>query len=212
MVYMVLAFAAIAHVKKNVYVCVAASSIHLLGTRAQQEQSNDRHARGNAQANGQKKSAYERPRTLSCNARQRARVRAPTHATAWGMCVAGVWNLWGPQNRNLKILVFETCAESQTKTFCAATWAATAIHPHSCAQPRAQLLEACALQEFGTFGGSQHRNVKMKVFETFAKSQKKAIGAATWAATAIHPHSCAQPRAQLLEACAWQGFGTCGGF
>ena len=51
---------------------------------------------------------------------------------------------FGAQNWSLKILVFETFAESQAKSLCAATWAATTIHPHSCAQPRAQLLEACA--------------------------------------------------------------------
>ena len=148
-----------------------------------------------------------------------------------------------------------------------ATLAAAAMHPHSCAQPRAQLLEASAWQEFGTSGGSQNRNLKMRVFENICKSQPKAKGcrnlsrncetstqlgatapaqpleacawqgfgissgsqnrkleiiffltfaetklttmcAATLAAAAIHPHSCAQPRAQLLEACAWQKLGT----
>ena len=92
----------------------------------------------------------------------------------------------------------------------AATWAAAAMHPHSCAQPRAQLLEACAWQEFGTCLGSQNRNLKMRVFDRFAKSEVYTMRAATWAAAAMHPHSCAQPRAQLLEACARQGFGTCG--
>ena len=61
----------------------------------------------------------------------------------------------------------------------AATWAATAIHPHSCAQPRAQLLEECACQGFGTCEGSQNLNLKICGFETLAKSQMKAMGAAT---------------------------------
>ena len=91
----------------------------------------------------------------------------------------------------------------------AATWAAAAIHPHSCAQPRAQLLGACARQGFGTCEGCQNRNLKIAVFDTFAKSAVNTMRAATWAAAAIRPHSRAQPRAQLLEACAWQGFGTC---
>ena len=92
----------------------------------------------------------------------------------------------------------------------AATSASTAAHPHSCEQPRAQLLEACAWQEFGTYGGTRNRNLKIIVFETFGECHVKPLRAATWAATAIHPHSCAQPRAQLLEARARQEFATSG--
>ena len=51
----------------------------------------------------------------------------------------------------------------------AATSASTAAHPHSCEQPRAQLLEACAWQEFGTYGGTRNRNLKIIVFETFGE-------------------------------------------
>ena len=83
-----------------------------------------------------------------------------------------------------------------------ATWAATATHPRSSAQPRAQLLGACAWQGFGACGVLQNLNLKIRVFGTLAKSQMTAMDAATWAATAIHPLSCAQPRAQLLGACA----------
>ena len=90
----------------------------------------------------------------------------------------------------------------------AATSASTATHPHSCEQPRAQLLGACAWQEFGANGGTRNRNLKMIVFETFEEWHVKPLRAATWAATAIHPHSCAQPRAQLLRARARQEFAT----
>ena len=85
------------------------------------------------------------------------------------------------------------------------------MHPHSCAQPCAQLLDACAWQGFTTCGGSQNRNLKTRAFETFAKSKVTTMRAATSAPTAAPPHSCEQPRAQLLEACAWQEFGTYGG-
>ena len=85
----------------------------------------------------------------------------------------------------------------------AATWPAAATHPHGCVQPRAQLLEACAWQGFRTFSGFQNRNLKIKVFLTFAKAKLNTMRAATWAATATQPHSCAQPFAQLLEAWAW---------
>ena len=55
-------------------------------------------------------------------------------------------------------------AKSQTKAMVTATWAETAAHPHRCAQPRAQLLGARARQGFGTCGGHQNRNLKIKVF------------------------------------------------
>ena len=128
-------------------------------------------------------------------------------ACAWH----GSGTLSGSQNRNLKIIIFLTSAKAKLTTMRAATWAAAATHPHSCAQPRAQLLEACAWQGFGTFSGSQNRNAKIKVFLTLVTPRVTTMRAATLAATATHPHSCAQPRAQLLEACAWHGSGTSSG-
>ena len=75
--------------------------------------------------------------------------------------------------------VFGTFAKPKLETMRAATWAAAAMHPHSCAQPRAQLLEACARQGFGTCLGSQNRNLKIKVFGTFAKLEVDTMRAAT---------------------------------
>ena len=106
---------------------------------------------------------------------------------------------------------FLTCAKPKVTTMRAATWHAAATHPRSCAQPRAQLREACAWQGFGFSSGSQNQNLEIRVFLTFAITNLTTMCAATLAAAAIHPHSCAQPRAQLLEACAWQELGTSGG-
>ena len=111
-----------------------------------------------------------------------------------------------PQSKYTLITVFLISAPAKLTTMRAATWAATAAHPRSCAQPRAQLLEACAWHGFGTFSTAQNRNLKIRVFLTLAKSKVTAMRAATLAATATHPHSCAQPRAQLLQAFSRHGF------
>ena len=76
-----------------------------------------------------------------------------------------------PENKSFWNICRITC-----ESLSAATWAATATHPHSCAQPRAQLLEACAWQKFGTSGDW---NLKRRVVETCVRSQMKAMGAAT---------------------------------
>ena len=128
-------------------------------------------------------------------------------ACAWH----GFGSCSGSQNRKLNIRVFLTCAPAKLTTMRAATWAATAAHRLSCAQPRAQLLETCASHRSGTFSTTQNRNLEIRVFLTLAKSKVTAIRAATLAATTIHSHSCAQPRAQLLEACARHGIGTFSG-
>ena len=128
-------------------------------------------------------------------------------ACAWH----GFGSCSGSQNRNLNIRVLLTLAPAKLTTMRAATWAAAAAHPRSCAQPRAQLLEACAWHGFGTFSTAQNRNLKIRVFLTLAKSKVTAMRAATLAATATHPHSCAQPRAQLLEAFSRHGIGTVSG-
>ena len=53
---------------------------------------------------------------------------------------------------------------------------------------------------------------KSYFFLTFANSKVKTLRVATLAAAAAHPHSYAQPRAQLLGACAWLGLGALWGF
>ena len=149
-------------------------------------------------------------RNLSSNCDTSTQLGATAPAQLLEACAwQGFGTPSGSENRNLEIIVFLTVAKPNVTTLRAATAAATAMHSHSCAQPRAQLLEASAWQEFGTSGGSQNRNLKMRVFENICKSQPKAQGCRNLSSNCdTSTQLGATAPAQLLEACAWQGFGT----
>ena len=143
------------------------------------------------------------------------------------MRVARIWNCFGFPKLELENLSFSNIRKIKSdNNACSNFGLPAAAHPHSCAQPRAQLVEACALQKletswglaacawrgFGVSSGSQNRNLEIIFFLTFANSKVKTLRVATLAAAAAHPHSYAQPRAQLLGACAWLGLGALWGF
>ena len=127
--------------------------------------------------------------------------------------MARIWNCFGFPKLELENLSFSNIRKIKSdNNACSNFGLPPAVHPHSCAQPRAQLVEACALQKLGASWGSQNRNLKIRVFETFAKSKVTTMRATTCGLQPRYiPHSCAQPRAQLLEARAWHEFGTSAG-
>ena len=75
---------------------------------------------------------------------------------------------------------------------------------HTAARNRARnCLRHARGVELEPFQVSKIGTWKSKFFRTSPNAKLTTMRAATWAATATQPHSCAQPFAQLFEAWAW---------
>mgnify|MGYP007018328471 CR=1 FL=1 len=98
--------------------------------------------------------------------------------------MARIWNCFGFPKLELENLSFSSIRKIKSdNTACRNFGLPAAAHPHSCAQPRAQLVEACALQKletswglaacawrgFGTSSGSQNRNLEIIFFSNICK-------------------------------------------